>query len=188
MRYALLGGLGDFLGLNTGITGVASPPGPVSIRSGSNLSTSWITMISSTASTFFTFVGLSLVIKGTSGFSMPSTSSTLANNFFVGDFELRPLTGDFDGLLDGLLDWLVWVLGWSEVWSSGMSVLLPFSSVLSILSRMGAISSSLTGVSSSDAGKSENGKFRYYEPRYEKTCLRGFRPGKTQTGLLSFRD
>ena len=27
-----------------------------------------------------------------------------------------------------------------------------------------------------------------YEPRHEKTCLRGFRPGKTQTGLLSYRD
>ena len=26
------------------------------------------------------------------------------------------------------------------------------------------------------------------EPRHEKTCLRGFRPGKTQTGLLSYRD
>ena len=26
------------------------------------------------------------------------------------------------------------------------------------------------------------------EPRHEKTCLRGFRPGKTKTGLLSFRD
>ena len=27
-----------------------------------------------------------------------------------------------------------------------------------------------------------------YEPRHEKTCLRGFRPGKTQTSLLSHRD
>ena len=27
-----------------------------------------------------------------------------------------------------------------------------------------------------------------YEPRHEKTCLWGFRPGKTQTGLLSYRD
>ena len=27
-----------------------------------------------------------------------------------------------------------------------------------------------------------------YEPRHEKTCLRGLRPGKTQTGLLSFRS
>ena len=27
-----------------------------------------------------------------------------------------------------------------------------------------------------------------YEPHNEKTCLRGFRPGKTQTGLLSYRD
>ena len=27
-----------------------------------------------------------------------------------------------------------------------------------------------------------------YEPHYEKTCLRGLRPGKTQTGLLSYRD
>ena len=24
------------------------------------------------------------------------------------------------------------------------------------------------------------------DPRHEKTCLRGLRPGKTQTGLLSF--
>ena len=24
------------------------------------------------------------------------------------------------------------------------------------------------------------------EPRHEKACLRGFRPGKTQTGLLSY--
>ena len=27
-----------------------------------------------------------------------------------------------------------------------------------------------------------------YEPRHKKTCLRGFRPGKTQTGMLSYRD
>ena len=27
-----------------------------------------------------------------------------------------------------------------------------------------------------------------YEPCHEKTCLRGFWPGKTQTGLLSYRD
>ena len=26
------------------------------------------------------------------------------------------------------------------------------------------------------------------EPRHEKTCLRGFRPGETQTGLLSYRS
>ena len=26
------------------------------------------------------------------------------------------------------------------------------------------------------------------EPRHEKTCLRGFRPGKTRTGLLGYRD
>ena len=26
------------------------------------------------------------------------------------------------------------------------------------------------------------------EPHREKICLRGFRPGKTQTGLLSYRD
>ena len=26
------------------------------------------------------------------------------------------------------------------------------------------------------------------EPRHEKTCLQGFRPGKTQTGLLSHRS
>ena len=25
-------------------------------------------------------------------------------------------------------------------------------------------------------------------PRHEKICLRGFRPGKTQTGLLSFKS
>ena len=28
----------------------------------------------------------------------------------------------------------------------------------------------------------------FSEPRHEKTCVRGFRPGKTQIGLLSFRD
>ena len=27
-----------------------------------------------------------------------------------------------------------------------------------------------------------------FEPRHEKTCLRGFRPGKTHTGLLSYRN
>ena len=27
-----------------------------------------------------------------------------------------------------------------------------------------------------------------YEPCHEKTCLRDFQPGKTQTGLLSYRD
>ena len=27
-----------------------------------------------------------------------------------------------------------------------------------------------------------------YEPRHEKTSLQGLRPGKTQTGLLSYRD
>ena len=27
-----------------------------------------------------------------------------------------------------------------------------------------------------------------YEPRHEKTCLRGLQPGKTQTGMLSYRD
>ena len=27
-----------------------------------------------------------------------------------------------------------------------------------------------------------------YEPRHEKTCIRGLRPGKTQTGLLSYSD
>ena len=26
------------------------------------------------------------------------------------------------------------------------------------------------------------------KPRHEKTCLRGFQPGKTQIGLLSYRD
>ena len=29
---------------------------------------------------------------------------------------------------------------------------------------------------------------RRYEPRNEKTCLRGLRPGKTKTGLLSYSD
>ena len=29
---------------------------------------------------------------------------------------------------------------------------------------------------------------KLYENRHEKTCLRRFRPGKTQTGLLSYRD
>ena len=28
----------------------------------------------------------------------------------------------------------------------------------------------------------------YNEKRHEKTCIRRFRPGKTQTGLLSYRD
>ena len=27
-----------------------------------------------------------------------------------------------------------------------------------------------------------------FEPRHEKTCLRGLRPGKTQPGLLSYRS
>ena len=27
-----------------------------------------------------------------------------------------------------------------------------------------------------------------YEPHHKKTCLRGLRPGKTQTGLLSYRE
>ena len=31
-------------------------------------------------------------------------------------------------------------------------------------------------------------KLKLYKPRHEKTCLRGLRPGKTQTGLQSFRD
>ena len=26
------------------------------------------------------------------------------------------------------------------------------------------------------------------EPRHKKTCTRGFRPSKTQTGLFSYRD
>ena len=30
--------------------------------------------------------------------------------------------------------------------------------------------------------------FRLFEPRHEKTCLQGLQPGKTQTGLLSYRD
>ena len=33
-----------------------------------------------------------------------------------------------------------------------------------------------------------NGRKLIFEPRHEKTCLRDFRPGKTQTGLLSYRD
>ena len=32
------------------------------------------------------------------------------------------------------------------------------------------------------------GNYKLIEPRHEKTCIRGFRPGKTQTGLLSYRD
>ena len=34
-------------------------------------------------------------------------------------------------------------------------------------------------------------KGQYYRrnlPRYEETCLRGLRPGKTQTSLISYRD
>ena len=31
-------------------------------------------------------------------------------------------------------------------------------------------------------------KIVYSEPCHEKTCLEGFRPGKSQTGLLSYRD
>ena len=27
-----------------------------------------------------------------------------------------------------------------------------------------------------------------YEPRHQKTCLQGLGPGKTQTGLLSYRS
>ena len=27
-----------------------------------------------------------------------------------------------------------------------------------------------------------------FEPQHEKTCLQGLRPGKTQTGLLSYRE
>ena len=30
--------------------------------------------------------------------------------------------------------------------------------------------------------------FNTYEPHHDKTCLRGFRPAKTQTSLLSYRD
>ena len=30
--------------------------------------------------------------------------------------------------------------------------------------------------------------WKQFEPRHKKTCLRGFLPGKTQTGLLSYRD
>ena len=30
--------------------------------------------------------------------------------------------------------------------------------------------------------------YKVYEPRHEKTCLRGLRPGKSQTGLLSYRS
>ena len=29
--------------------------------------------------------------------------------------------------------------------------------------------------------------YNIYEPRHEKICIRGLRPVKTQTGLLSFR-
>ena len=31
-------------------------------------------------------------------------------------------------------------------------------------------------------------RYVVYEPRHEKTCLRGFQPGQTQNGLLSFRS
>ena len=31
-------------------------------------------------------------------------------------------------------------------------------------------------------------EIKWIEPRHEKTCLRDFRPGKTQTGRLSYRD
>ena len=27
-----------------------------------------------------------------------------------------------------------------------------------------------------------------FEPHHEKTCLQGFRPSETKTGLLSYRD
>ena len=30
--------------------------------------------------------------------------------------------------------------------------------------------------------------YRLFEPRHEKTCLRDLRPGKAQTGLLSYGD
>ena len=33
-----------------------------------------------------------------------------------------------------------------------------------------------------------SGATAVYEPHHEKTCLRGLRPGKTQTGLLSWWD
>ena len=32
------------------------------------------------------------------------------------------------------------------------------------------------------------GKHTWFEPRHEKICIRGFRPGKTQTGLRSYRN
>ena len=32
------------------------------------------------------------------------------------------------------------------------------------------------------------GQSHLNEPRHQKTCPRGFRPGKTQTSLLSYRD
>ena len=31
-------------------------------------------------------------------------------------------------------------------------------------------------------------RYDYNEPCHEKTCLRDFRPGKTQTGLLTYRS
>ena len=39
-----------------------------------------------------------------------------------------------------------------------------------------------------DSGGEDFLRFLPYEPRHEKTCLRGLRPGKTHTGLLSQRD
>ena len=33
-----------------------------------------------------------------------------------------------------------------------------------------------------------SGHHPIYEPRHDKTCLRGFRPGMAQTGLLSYKD
>ena len=34
----------------------------------------------------------------------------------------------------------------------------------------------------------EVGYLKLFEPRHEKTCLRGLRPGKTQNSLLSYTD
>ena len=35
---------------------------------------------------------------------------------------------------------------------------------------------------------SESSSSSIFEPRHKKTCLRGLRPGKTRTGLLSYRS
>ena len=38
-----------------------------------------------------------------------------------------------------------------------------------------------------ELGEDEGNAFTVFEPRREKTCLRDFRPGQTQTGLYSHR-